>query len=83
MELIARYAGHIDSWPGIARLHPRRGRRVWAWQLLTIREAGKAAGESSVSTSLGSARMEIRPQSVREGQRVLIIDVWHGWHRVR
>ena len=45
--------------------------------MLTIRKAGKLPGEVigvDYSLEYGSARMEIRPQSVREGQRVLIID---------
>ena len=46
----------------------------WAWACC---KAGKLPGEVigvDYSLEYGSARMEIRPQSVREGQRVLIID---------
>ena len=45
--------------------------------MLTIRKAGKLPGKVigvDYSLEYGSARMEIRPQTVREGQRVLIID---------
>ena len=65
VELIgARYAGRIDA----AEL---------GLGMLTIRKAGKLPGHVigvDYELEYGTARMEIHPESVHEGQRVLIID---------
>ena len=81
VELIgARYAGRIDAVAGLESRGFILGAPVAAelgLGMLTIRKAGKLPGEVigvDYSLEYGSARMEIRPQSVREGQRVLIID---------
>ena len=81
VELIgARYAGRIDTVAGLESRGFILGAPVAAelgLGMLTIRKAGKLPGEVigvDYSLEYGSARMEIRPQTVREGQRVLIID---------
>ena len=81
VELIgARYAGRIDAVAGLESRGFILGAPVAAelgLGMLTIRKAGKLPGEVigvDYSLEYGSARMEIRPQTVHEGQRVLIID---------
>lgn len=81
VELIgARYAGRIDAVAGLESRGFILGAPVAAelgLGMLTIRKAGKLPGEVigvDYSLEYGTARMEIRPQSVHEDQRVLIID---------
>ncbi|MBF0958556.1 adenine phosphoribosyltransferase [uncultured Actinomyces sp.] len=81
VELIgARYAGRIDAVAGLESRGFILGAPVAAelgLGMLTIRKAGKLPGDVigvDYSLEYGSARMEIRPQTVHEGQRVLIID---------
>ena len=73
VELIgARYAGRIDAVAGLESRGFILGAPVAAelgLGMLTIRKAGKLPGEVigvDYSLEYGSARMEIRPQSVRE-----------------
>ena len=81
VELIgARYAGHIDAVGGLESRGFILGAPVAAelgLGMLTIRKAGKLPGHVigvDYALEYGTARMEIHPESVRPGQRVLIID---------
>ena len=78
--LADHYRGRIDAIAGLesrgfilaAPLAVRLG-----VGMITVRKGGKLPGPVigvDYSLEYGSARMEIRPQTVREGQRVLIID---------
>ena len=81
VELIgARYAGQIDAVGGLEARGFILGAPVAAelgLGMLTIRKAGKLPGHVigvDYALEYGTARMEIHPESVRPGQRVLIID---------
>ena len=81
VELIgARYAGRIDAVAGLESRGFILGAPVAAelgLGMLTIRKAGKLPGHVigvDYELEYGTARMEIHPESVHEGQRVLIID---------
>ncbi|MBV7363722.1 adenine phosphoribosyltransferase [Actinomycetaceae bacterium TAE3-ERU4] len=79
-ELAKRYRGRIDAIAGLES----RGFILAAplaialgIGMLTIRKAGKLPGPVigvDYELEYGAARMEIRPDSVHEGDRVLIID---------
>ena len=77
VELIgARYAGRIDAVAGLESRGFILGAPVAAG-MLTIRKAGKLPGHVigvDYELEYGTARMEMHPESVHEGQRVLIID---------
>ncbi len=75
-----RYAGAIDAVAGLESRGFILGAPL-ATQLgvgmLTIRKAGKLPGHVigvDYSLEYGTARMEIRPESVRPGSRVLVVD---------
>lgn len=81
VELIGtRYAGQIDAVGGLESRGFILGAPVAAelgLGMLTIRKAGKLPGHVigvDYALEYGTARMEIHPESVRPGQRVLIID---------
>ena len=81
VELIgARYAGRIDAVAGLESRGFILGAPVAAelgLGMLTIRKAGKLPGHVigvDYELEYGTARMEMHPESVHEGQRVLIID---------
>ncbi|AKU64829.1 adenine phosphoribosyltransferase [Schaalia meyeri] len=81
VELIgARYAGTIDAVAGLESRGFILGAPVAAELgigMLTIRKAGKLPGHVigvDYALEYGTARMEIHPESVRQGQRVLVID---------
>ena len=81
VELIgARYAGRIDAVAGLESRGFILGAPVAAelgLGMLTIRKAGKLPGEVigvDYSLEYGTARMELRPETVTQGARVLVID---------
>lgn len=78
--LAARYAGRIDAVAGLESRGFILGAPL-ATELgigmLTIRKAGKLPGHVigvDYALEYGTARMEIRPESVRPGSRVLVVD---------
>ena len=76
----ARYEGRIDAVAGLESRGFILGAPVAAelgLGMLTIRKAGKLPGHVigvDYELEYGTARMEMHPESVHEGQRVLIID---------
>ena len=78
VELIgARYAGRIDAVAGLESRGFILGAPELGLGMLTIRKAGKLPGHVigvDYELEYGTARMEMHPESVHEGQRVLIID---------
>ena len=81
MEILAlRYDGRVDAVAGLesrgfilaAPLATMRG-----VGMLTVRKAGKLPGPVigvDYSLEYGTARMELRPDSVHDGDRVLVVD---------
>ena len=81
VELIgARYEGRIDAVAGLESRGFILGAPVAAelgLGMLTIRKAGKLPGHVigvDYELEYGTARMELRPETVVPGQRVLVID---------
>lgn len=79
-ELVEHYRGKIDAVAGLesrgfilaAPLAVKLG-----IGMITIRKAGKLPGPVigvDYDLEYGSARLEVRPEAIHEGQRVLIID---------
>ncbi|MBE6481832.1 MAG: adenine phosphoribosyltransferase [Actinomyces ruminicola] len=78
--LAAHYRGHIDAVAGLES----RGFILAAplavhlgIGMVTVRKAGKLPGPVlgvDYALEYGTARMELRPETVREGSRVLVID---------
>ncbi|WP_115727387.1 adenine phosphoribosyltransferase [Actinomyces culturomici] len=81
VEILAkRYAGRIDAVAGLESRGFILGAPL-ATELgigmLTIRKAGKLPGHVigvDYALEYGTARMEIRPESVRPGSRVVVVD---------
>ncbi|MDC4233229.1 adenine phosphoribosyltransferase [Actinomyces sp. B33] len=78
--LCDRYAGRIDAVAGLESRGFILGAPVAAQLgigMLTIRKAGKLPGRVigvDYALEYGTARMEIHPEAVEEGSRVLIVD---------